>query len=128
MEEVMLAVYPHVVCGAIQSCSLKPLLTSGSYTPWLRRDMNFTTQSASGPVTNAPMMAPMSGAIATKPTSETLKRYGGAVNTCAKMLPTTINQDVVKPYAKNENSTCGKISIISGLVSTFQYASSDWRP
>ena len=72
-------------------------LNSGSYTPLLRRDMNLTTQSASGPMMKAPRIAPIREAIETNPTPETEKLYGGAVKIKARTLPTTINQLVVKP-------------------------------
>lgn len=45
----------------------------------------------------APLMAPIKGAMVTRPTPETLKLYSGTVKRCARTLPTTTDQEVFRP-------------------------------
>jgi hypothetical protein len=92
--------------------------------PLFRRLIVFTTQSAAGPDVKAPTIEPTIVEIETSPTLEGMKLYGGAEKICARTLPTTINHDVVMPYAMKENKTCGKMSIINGLANTLKNESS----
>ncbi len=103
-------------------------LNSGSYTPLFRRLIAFTTQSATGPELNAPIIEPIMVDIETRPTPEGVKLWGVAEKIWARTLPTTINHDVVMPHAMKENSTWGKINIIRGLAKTLKNESSHTLP